>query len=300
MAPPFIEIYNGSTVAIVTPMGLDGEIDIPALRSLVDWHIESGTRAIVAVGTTGESPVLSVEEHLAVIEATIDQVAGRIPVIAGNGSNSTIEAIHLTRAAAALGADACLCVTPYYNKPSQEGMYQHFKQIAAAEKTMPQILYNVPSRTAVDLMPETVNRLSHIDNIIGIKEASGSLLRLRELVALLDDQFMLLSGDDASSQEFMLRGGHGVISVTANIAPEQMSRMCEFALSGDQQKAQQSDEKLTALHRDLFLEANPVPVKWALQQMQRIDGGIRLPLLALDSQYHQQVRKAMEIAGIQV
>ena len=296
----FADSFKGSIVAIVTPMKPDGEIDYPALEALVDWHIESGTDGIVAVGTTGESPVLSVKEHLAVVKAIIDSVAGRIPVIAGNGSNSTAEAVHLTREAAKLGADACLCVTPYYNRPSQQGMYEHFRHIADAEKSMPQILYNVPSRTAVDLLPETVKRLSEIDNIIAIKEATGSLQRLGELVALLDDQFILLSGDDASCREFMLQGGRGVISVTANVAPEKMAQMCQFALSGRADEAMNTDNKLMALHQHLFLQANPVPVKWALHEMQRIDSGIRLPLLMLESQYHQQVRQALEIAEISI
>lgn len=292
------DTFNGSIVAIVTPMQPDGEIDFPSLRALVDWHIKSGTHGIVAVGTTGESPVLSVDEHLAVVKAIIDHVEGRIPVIAGNGSNSTAEAIHLTKEAAKLGADACLCVTPYYNKPSQEGLFQHFRHIADADKSMPQFLYNVPSRTSVDLLPETVRRLSQIDNIIGIKEATGSLQRLGELVALLDDKFILLSGDDASCREFMLQGGQGVISVTANVAPLQMSTMCQYALSGHSEEAEISDQQLVALHRDLFLQSNPVPVKWALHEMQRIGSGIRLPLLTLDGQYHQQVRQAMTTAGI--
>ncbi len=291
--------FSGSIVAIVTPMKRHGEIDYMALKELVEWHISAGTKAIVAVGTTGESPVLNVKEHLSVVEAVIEQVDGRLAVIAGNGSNATNEAIHLTREVAKMAVDACLCVTPYYNKPTQEGLFQHFKAIAEAENNMPQILYNVPGRTGVDLLPQTVERLSHIENIVALKEATGSLTRLRELLALLDDKFILLSGDDASCREFMLQGGDGVISVTANVAPEKMSRMCGFALSGNESAAAKIDSQLLALHRELFIEANPIPVKWALAKMKRIGSGIRLPLTELDNQYHSLILQALAKADIE-
>lgn len=290
-------MFQGSMVALVTPMFANGELDWDALSALVEWHIEQGTHAIVAVGTTGESPTLNVSEHIEVIRKVVDQVNGRIPVIAGTGANSTSEAIELTAAAKDAGADACLLVAPYYNKPTQEGLYLHHEAIAKAV-SIPQILYNVPGRTAVDVLPEIVARLAKIDNIIGIKEATGNMGRLKEIKALVPSEFLLLSGDDETACEFMELGGHGEISVTANVAPKAVAKMCEAALAGDIALAKTIDEPLRLLHKNLFLEANPIPVKWALQQMGLIGEGIRLPLTKLSEHYHAPLRAAMEAAGV--
>ena len=265
-------MFRGSMVALVTPMFADGSLDHEAMARLVEWHIEQGTQAIVAVGTTGESATLDEQEHCQVIREVVDLANGRIPVIAGTGANSTREAIDLTRCALEGGADACLLVTPYYNKPTQEGLYLHHKAIAEAVP-IPQILYNVPGRTACDMLPETVRRLADISNIVGIKEATGSLQRLSEILELCGDGLDLYSGDDATSLEFMLAGGKGVISVTANVAPQAMQQMCEAALSGDRKSAEAINERLMPLHRDLFVEANPIPVKWALVEMGMIQEG---------------------------
>ncbi|MDH5218964.1 MAG: 4-hydroxy-tetrahydrodipicolinate synthase [Gammaproteobacteria bacterium] len=289
-------MFRGSIVALVTPMAEDGSLDFAALDALVDWHIESGTDAIVAVGTTGESATLDEEEHCAVIRRVVERVNGRIPVIAGTGANSTREAIELTRCAKSAGADACLLVTPYYNKPSQNGLYEHYKAIAEAVD-IPQILYNVPGRTAVDMLPTTVARLAPIANIVGIKEASGSVERTKELMQLCGPDFDLFSGDDDLSMQVMAAGGHGVISVTANIAPAKMHEMCAAVLSGDVAKASDINESLMGLHKNLFLEANPIPVKWALQEMGRIPAGIRLPLTPLAAEHHETLRDAMRQAG---
>ena len=289
-------MFRGSIVALVTPMTEDGLLDFAALDALVDWHIESGTDAIVAVGTTGESATLDEEEHCAVIRRVVERVNGRIPVIAGTGANSTREAIELTRCAKDAGADACLLVTPYYNKPTQNGLYEHYKAIAQAVD-IPQILYNVPGRTAVDMTPTTVARLAPITNIIGIKEASGSVERTKELMRLCGPDFDLFSGDDDLSMQVMAAGGHGVISVTANVAPAKMHEMCAAVLSGDVAKASDINESLMGLHKNLFLEANPIPVKWALQEMGRIPAGIRLPLTTLAPEYHEALREAMHQAG---
>jgi 4-hydroxy-tetrahydrodipicolinate synthase len=284
-------------VALVTPMAEDGSLDDHSLRSLVDWHVEQGTSAIVAVGTTGESATLDEEEHCLVIRQVVDFAAGRVPVIAGTGANSTTEAISLTRCAKESGADACLLVTPYYNKPTQEGLYRHHKTVAEAVE-IPQILYNVPGRTACDMLPETVARLAQIENIVGIKEATGELERVTAIRNGCGADFAIISGDDATARELIYAGGQGVISVTANLAPQAMSRMCQAALSGDRQAADNIDEALAGLHRDLFLEANPIPVKWALAEMGRIDSGIRLPLTWFSEQYREPLRNSMRAAGI--
>ncbi len=290
-------MIQGSIVALVTPMEEDGSMDIAGLRKLVEFHIEQGTDGIVAVGTTGESATLNPEEHCEVIRLVVGQVKGRIPVIAGTGANSTTEAIHLTQAAKEAGADACLLVTPYYNKPTQEGLYLHHKAIAEAVD-IPQILYNVPGRTACDMQPATAARISRIPNIIGIKEATGKLERLPEILALAKPGFLLYSGDDATGTEFCLRGGHGVISVTANIAPRLMHEMIAAALAGDRAKAEAIDAKLAGLHRALFIESNPIPAKWAVFAMGLAKKGIRLPLTWLSEGCQDAVRTAMAQAEV--
>jgi 4-hydroxy-tetrahydrodipicolinate synthase len=285
-------------VALVTPMQVDGSIDYQSLANLVEFHIENNTSAIVSMGTTGESATLDLDEHCEVMRRTVEMVRGRIPVIAGTGANSTSEAIELTRCAQQGGADACLLVTPYYNKPPQRGLYLHHKKIAETVD-IPQILYNVPGRTACDMLPETVKQLSEIDNIVGLKDATGDLNRLVHMQKLLAGaDFDLFSGDDATGTEFMLRGGDGVISVTTNVAPGAMAAMCEAALAGDRELAEAINQPLTGLHSRLFLEANPIPVKWALAEMKLIHPGIRLPLVVLAEEYHQPLREAMQQAGI--
>lgn len=292
---------SGSIVALVTPMrpGVEAEtpLDERALARLVEFHIENGTDGIVAVGTTGESATLDEQEHLATIRRVVELVAGRIPVIAGTGANSTFEAIRLTRHAKSAGVDACLLVTPYYNKPTQEGLYLHHKAVAEAVD-IPQILYNVPSRTACDMQPETVARLARLPNIVGIKEATGDLTRLAAIRERCGQDFLLLSGDDATACDFILQGGHGVISVTANVAPKLMHEMCVLAQGGDAQAAHALDAKLQPLHRDLFVEANPIPVKWAVERMGLCDAGIRLPLTWLSAGRQAVVREALAHAGI--
>jgi len=288
---------TGSIVALVTPMRADGAVDHEALAKAVDRVIEAGSAAIVSVGTTGESATLDVDEHTDVIRRTIDVAAGRVPIIAGTGANSTTEAIHLTEAAKAAGADAALLVTPYYNKPPQEGLYRHFKAVAEAVD-IPQILYNVPGRTAVDMLPATVERLAELPAIVGIKEAKGDLDRVRELVALGLPDFALYSGDDATARDSILLGFDGDISVTANVAPEGMARMCAAALAGDAETAAAIDADLAALHGALFVEPNPIPVKWALAELGLIDEGIRLPLVPLDPAFHAEVRAAIKAAGL--
>jgi 4-hydroxy-tetrahydrodipicolinate synthase len=290
-------MIQGSLVAIVTPMHADGSLDEAAFRRLIDWHVEQGTDAIVAVGTTGESATLDEQEHCDAIALVVQQAAGRIPVIAGTGANSTSEAISLTRCAQQAGADACLLVTPYYNKPTQEGLYLHHKAVAEAVD-IPQILYNVPGRTAVDMLPETVARIAEIDNVIGVKEATGKLERITRLRELTGADFGIYSGDDATAREAILLGADGDISVTANVAPAAMHAMCAAALAGDREKAAEIDAGLAALHRDLFLESNPIPVKWALAEMGLIEPGIRLPLTWLAESARDQLRAAMRQAGI--
>jgi 4-hydroxy-tetrahydrodipicolinate synthase len=294
-------MFQGSLVAIVTPMQAGVAPDVPvdweALRQLVEFHISQGTDAIVAVGTTGESATLSEEEHCDVIRKIVEQVNGRLPVIAGTGANSTTEAIRLTVYAKEAGAEACLLVTPYYNKPTQEGLYLHHKAVAEAV-AIPQILYNVPGRTACDMLPETAGRLSRVPHIIGLKEASGDINRVGELRERCGDRFLLLSGDDATALEFILHGGHGVISVTANVAPQAMHAMCECALRGDRTGAERINASLSGLHRDLFVESNPIPAKWALHRMGLIQAGIRLPLTWLSEPYQVRVEQAMDQAGV--
>lgn len=289
-------MFHGSMVALVTPMFDDGSIDDESLQHLIEWHIDAGTQAIVAVGTTGESATLNETEHCQLIRRVVELVHGRIPVIAGTGANSTTEAIDLTRCAMEAGADACLLVTPYYNKPTQEGLYLHHKAVADAVP-IPQILYNVPGRTAVDMLPATVKRLAQISNIVGIKEATGNLQRVHELLDCCGARLDLYSGDDATAMEFLFAGGKGVISVTANVAPALMQQMCQAALAGDRQTAEALDARLMPLHRDLFVEANPIPVKWALHEMGMIPAGIRLPLTPLSETYYEAVRQAMRSAG---
>lgn len=290
-------MFQGSMVALVTPMREDGSVDEKSLHALVDWHVEQGTDAIVAVGTTGESATLDEQEHCEVIRQVVRFSAKRVPVIAGTGANSTTEAIQLTRCAREAGADGCLLVTPYYNKPTQEGLFQHFKAVAEAVD-IPQLLYNVPGRTACDMLPETVGRLSAIKNVVGIKEATGQLERVARLRALCGEDFALITGDDATSREFILLGGVGTISVTANIAPAAMHRMITAARNGDADEAASIDAALAALHRDLFLESNPIPVKWALAEMGRIPRGIRLPLTWFAEGYQAQLLQSMVAAGL--
>ncbi|MDZ7662374.1 4-hydroxy-tetrahydrodipicolinate synthase [Thiohalophilus sp.] len=287
-------MFQGSMVALATPMHEDGSLDEAALAALVAFHVENQTDAIVAVGTTGESATLDEQEHCHVVKRVVELSRGRIPVIAGTGSNSTREAITLTRCAREVGADACLLVTPYYNKPTQEGLYQHFKAVAGAVD-IPQILYNVPGRTAVDMLPETVARLAAIENIIGIKDATADVQRARDIIALCGPQFEVYSGDDGTAMELMLAGAHGDISVTANVAPKMMHEMCMAAIAGDRESATRLNDQLMGLHKNLFLEANPIPVKWALYDMGLIPAGIRLPLTVLSSEYqtivHDELRK---------
>lgn len=292
-------MFTGSLVAIVTPMFADGRLDLDALKSLIDFHINAGTDGIVIVGTTGESPTVDVEEHCLLIQTTVEHVAKRVPVIAGTGANATSEAIALTAQAKRLGADACLLVTPYYNKPSQEGLYQHFKAVAEAVD-IPQILYNVPGRTGCDLSNDTVLRLAAVANIIGIKDATGGIERGTDLLLRKPADFAVYSGDDATALALMLLGGKGVISVTANVAPQLMRALCDHALRGEVAAATAVNAQLFGLHQKLFVEANPIPVKWVLQQMGLIGPGIRLPLVNLSSQHHATLRAAMQQAGIAV
>ena len=288
---------TGSIVAIVTPMHEDGSLDIPGMRRLVDFHVQEGTDAICVVGTTGESPTVNVEEHHELIRLVIEQVAGRIPVIAGTGANSTAEAVEMTKFAKQVGADAALSVVPYYNKPTQEGLYQHFRSIAEAVD-IPVILYNVPGRTVADMCNETTLRLAQIPNVVGIKDATGNIDRVGELIARAPEGFSVYSGDDASACAAMLMGGQGDISVVANVAPRLMHELCAAALSGDLNKARQLNFRLLGLHRQLFCEANPIPVKWACQQLGLIEGGIRLPLTPLSPECHERVRTALRQAGL--
>ncbi|NJO17677.1 MAG: 4-hydroxy-tetrahydrodipicolinate synthase [Thioploca sp.] len=290
-------MFQGSMVALVTPMDADDSINKTSLRQLVDYHIEQQTDAIIAVGTTGEAATLTHDEHCEVIQIVVEQVAGRIPVIAGTGSNSTAEAIDYTRYAQQVGVAGCLLVTPYYNKPTQEGLYLHYKKIAEAVD-IPQLLYNVPGRTACDLLPETVKRLAQIDNIVGIKEAVSAQERINELLKIATDQFVILSGDDATAMELILRGGKGTISVTANVAPQAMHAMCQQALAGDRAGAAAINQRLMGLHKSLFLEPNPIPVKWAVHTLGLIPPGIRLPLTPLLPKHYEMVKQAMYQAQV--
>jgi 4-hydroxy-tetrahydrodipicolinate synthase len=292
-------MFQGSMVALVTPMQEDGTVDEASLQRLVEFHVENRSDALVSVGTTGESATLDEEEHCHVIRRTVEMAAGRIPVIAGTGANSTREAIELTRCAREAGADACLLVTPYYNKPTQEGLYLHHKAIAEAVP-IPQILYNVPGRTACDMLPETVQRLAELPNIVGIKEATGDMERTRSLLEGCGDRLDVYSGDDATAMELMLLGGKGDISVTANIAPAAMHDLCAAAVAGDRATAEFINSRLAILHATLFVESNPIPVKWALYEMGLIPAGIRLPLTPLAEQHRETVRQALRQAGVLV
>lgn len=291
------QTIQGSIVAIVTPMLKDGGVDCKGLEKLVEWHIEQGTNSIVAVGTTGEASTLSMEEHTQVIKEIIRVANKRIPIIAGTGANSTREAIELTKAAKDLGADAALLVTPYYNKPTQEGLYQHYKAIAEAVE-LPLILYNVPGRTGVDLSNDTAVRLAEISNIVGIKDATGDVPRGKALIEALNGKMAVYSGDDETAWELMLLGADGNISVTANVAPKAMSEVCAVAIAKDEQQAKTLNNKIANLHNILFCESNPIPVKWALHEMGLIDTGIRLPLTPLAEQYREPLRNALKDAGI--
>ena len=290
-------MIKGSIVAIVTPMHADGSLDFEGLNRLIDWHIAEGTDSIVIAGTTGESATVSVEEHCALIKATVAHAKGRIPIIAGAGANSTAEAIKLTRYAKEAGADATLQVVPYYNRPTQEGMYQHFKAIAEAVD-LPVILYNVPGRTVADMSNETILRLAKIPNIVGIKDATGNIGRGYDLLRLAPKSFAVYSGDDPTAMALMLGGGAGNISVTANVAPRLMADMCKAALEGNIAKAVELNNKMFPLHQKLFVEPNPVPVKWALAEMGKMPGGIRLPLVPLAADCHDAVRSALREAGV--
>ncbi|WP_151859465.1 4-hydroxy-tetrahydrodipicolinate synthase [Acinetobacter nosocomialis] len=291
------QTIQGSIVAIVTPMLKDGGVDWKGLEKLVEWHIEQGTNSIVAVGTTGEASTLSMEEHTQVIKEIIRVANKRIPIIAGTGANSTREAIELTKAAKDLGADAALLVTPYYNKPTQEGLYQHYKAVAEAVE-LPLILYNVPGRTGVDLSNDTAVRLAEIPNIVGIKDATGDIPRGKALIEALNGKMAVYSGDDETAWELMLLGADGNISVTANIAPKAMSEVCAVAIAKDEPQAKTLNNKIANLHNILFCESNPIPVKWALHEMGLIDTGIRLPLTPLAEQYREPLRNALKDAGI--
>ncbi len=290
-------MLQGSLVAIVTPMLEDGQLDIPSLRALIDFHVNQGTDGIVIVGTTGESPTVDFEEHYLLIQTAVSQTNGRVPVIAGTGANSTKEAIMLTQKAKEFGVDACLLVAPYYNKPTQEGLYQHFKAVADAVN-IPQILYNVPGRTGCDIANDTTIRLSAHSNIVGIKDATGGIERGTDLILRAPKDFAIYSGDDASALSLMLLGAHGAISVTANVAPKLMHAMYVSAMAGDVLTARRINAKLFALHQKLFIEANPTPVKWVLAQMGLIKPGIRLPMLNLSAQYHDVLRYACISANI--
>lgn len=294
---PFQQKLQGSMVALITPMHANGDVDYQSLANLIDWQIEQGTNSIVAVGTTGESATLSMTEHVDVIEFFIKQVGGRVPVIAGTGANNTAEAIELTQHAKKAGADCVLLVAPYYNKPTQEGIYQHYKKIAETVD-MPQMLYNVPGRTVVDIQQATVERLADIDNIVAIKDATGNVERGAKLIEAVKDRMVVLSGDDATAVELVRHGGKGNISVTANVAPKDMSEVFSLALQGKFEQANAMNDKIAHLHRVLFIESSPIPAKYALHKMGKIEQGIRLPLTWLDSQYHVQLDEALAQAGL--
>jgi 4-hydroxy-tetrahydrodipicolinate synthase len=289
-------MITGSLVALVTPMLPDGSLDLPTFRALIDWHIGQGTDGLVIVGTTGESPTVNTEEHCLLIRVAVEQAAGRVPVIAGTGANSTSEAIELTECAKKAGATAGLSVAPYYNKPTQEGLYRHFKAIAEAVE-LPMVLYNVPGRTASDIGNDTVLRLAGVPGIIGIKDATGNIERGSDLIKRAPTDFAVYSGDDASGMVLMLLGGKGVISVTANVAPALMHEMSVAAMAGNLGRAREINYQLLGLHQKLFVEANPIPVKWALAEMGRIQPGIRLPLVPLSAAHHDTLRAVMREAG---
>jgi 4-hydroxy-tetrahydrodipicolinate synthase len=292
-------MITGSLVAIVTPMHEDGRLDMARFRELIDWHVAEGTDGIVVVGTTGESPTVDFDEHKELIRVAVDHAKGRIPVIAGTGGNSTAEAVELTESAKKAGATACLSVVPYYNKPTQEGLYRHFRKVAESVG-LPMILYNVPGRTVADLANDTVMRLAQVPGIIGIKDATANIERGTDLIKRAPRNFALYSGDDATALALILLGGHGTISVTANVAPRLMHEMCAAALVGDVKKAREINLRLLGLHQKLFVEANPIPVKWALAQMGRIEPGLRLPMTPLAERCHDAVRAALAEAGINI
>ncbi len=292
-----IPMFQGSMVALVTPMHPDGSLDLNALRKLIDWHVAEGTDALVVVGTSGESPTVDFDEHAEIIRIAVEHAAGRIPVIAGVGGNSTSEAIQLTQDAKAVGAQAGLSVVPYYNHPTQEGMYQHFRKIAETVD-LPMILYNVPGRCVADLSNETTLRLAQIPNIVGIKDATGDLGRGSLLLRDAPKDFMIVSGDDATAAALMLLGGHGNISVTANVAPRLMHDLCHAAIAGDALRTRELNARLAQLNKVLFVEANPIPVKWALAEMGLTELGYRLPMVPLSPQYHDLVRSSLKEAGL--
>jgi len=292
-------MITGSLVAIVTPMHADGRLDLARFRDLIDWHVQEGTDGIVVVGTTGESPTVDFDEHKELIRIAVEHAHGRIPVVAGTGGNSTAEAIELTESAKKAGATACLSVVPYYNKPTQEGLYRHFR--AVAEKVdLPMIVYNVPGRTVADLQNDTVLRLTQVPGIIGIKDATANIERASDLIKRAPRNFAIYSGEDSTALALILLGGHGVISVTANVAPKLMHQMCAAALVGDVKTAREINFRLLQLHQRLFVEANPIPVKWALAEMGMIELGLRLPMTPLSDKFHQTVREALHEAGIQI
>lgn len=288
---------TGSLVAIVTPMAEDGALDLEAFRRLIDWHVAQGTNGIVVVGTTGESPTVDYDEHCILIEVAVEQAAGRVPVIAGTGANSTSEAIELTECAKRAGAHASLSVVPYYNKPTQEGLYRHYRKIAESVE-FPQILYNVPGRTVADLANDTALRLAQVPGIVGLKDATGNVERCADLIRRAPEGFALYSGDDGSALAFLLLGGHGVISVTANVAPRPMRDLCAAAFGGNLERARELNNTLLPLHSKLFVEANPIPVKWACAELGLIPGGLRLPLTPLSAGLHETLREAMRHAGL--
>lgn len=288
---------RGSIPAIVTPMHEDGSLDLPAFRKLIDWHVEEGTNGLVVVGTSGESATLSVDEHILMVKTAVEHTAKRFPIIAGAGGNSTSEAVELAKAAKEVGADATLQVVPYYNKPTQEGMYQHFRKIAESVD-LPVILYNVPGRTVADMNHDTVLRLADVPGIVGVKEATGNIDRAANLIKYAPAHFAIYSGDDPTAIALMLLGGHGNISVTANVAPRAMSELCRAALAGDAITARKIHLSLLSLHKQMFCESNPIPAKWALAALGRMEGGIRLPLTPLDARYHDVVRAALREAGL--
>jgi len=290
-------MITGSLVAIVTPMHEDGRLDLARFKQLIDWHVAEGTDGIVVVGTTGESPTVNFDEHKELIRLAVQHSKGRIPVIAGTGGNSTAEAIELTESAKKAGATACLSVVPYYNKPTQEGLYRHFRKIAETVD-LPMVVYNVPGRTVADLQNDTVLRLTEVPGIIGIKDATANIERGSDLIRRAPRNFAIYSGDDATALALILLGGHGVISVTANVAPKLMHQMCAAALVGDVKKARELNNRLLPLHQRLFVEANPIPVKWAVAEMGLVEGGLRLPMSPLSEKFHQGVREALQEAGI--
>ena len=290
-------MFTGSMVAVATPMNEDGSIDFESYDNLIEFHIENKTDAIVPVGTTGESATIDHKEHCEIVSFVVSKVANRIPVIAGTGANSTSEAIALTKHAYEAGVDGCLSVTPYYNKPTQEGLYRHYKAIAESVP-VPLIPYNVPGRTSCDMLPETVERFLKINNIVAVKEAIGDLKRIKKLVDICGDKINILSGDDFTAMEALLLGGKGVITVTGNIAPKYMHLMCKAAIEGDRKLAEEYDKKIAGLHKDLFLESNPIPTKWALYKMGLIKSGIRLPLTLFSEEHHEKLLKSMKLAEV--